>query len=87
MSLISLKITNHNIVFCQVLNLTQSYISMKVPLFVSNVFHSPAARGGWMSYDLQTDLKLTFVYNTAILWQKGIDAVSEEEQVTGTVKT
>ncbi|XP_072320110.1 FRAS1-related extracellular matrix protein 3 [Eucyclogobius newberryi] len=63
----------------QVLNLVQSYVSVRVPLFVSYVFHSPVAVGGWQHFDLQSELKLTFVYDTAILWQDGIGSPPESE--------
>ncbi|KAI0207559.1 FRAS1-related extracellular matrix protein 2 [Lamellibrachia satsuma] len=63
----------------QVLNLTQSYVSIRVPLYVSYVFHSPIARAGWQSYNLQTQLQLTFVYDTAILWQDGISTPEGSE--------
>nr|CAB3247089.1 FRAS1-related extracellular matrix protein 2 [Phallusia mammillata] len=55
----------------QVLDLVQSYVSLRVPLFVSYIFHSPVATG-WQHFDQQTELRLTFVYDTAILWEKGI---------------
>ena len=64
----------------QVLNLTQSYVSLRVPLYVSYVFHSPAARAGWQNYNLQTQLQLTFVYDTAILWQDGISTPEGSQQ-------
>ncbi|KAL1023755.1 hypothetical protein UPYG_G00045680 [Umbra pygmaea] len=63
----------------QVLNLVQSYVTLRVPLFVSYVFHSPVAIGGWQHFDLQSELKLTFVYDTAILWQDGIGSPPEAE--------
>nr|XP_057928027.1 FRAS1-related extracellular matrix protein 3 [Doryrhamphus excisus] len=63
----------------QVLNLVQSYVTLRVPLFVSYVFHSPVAVGGWQHFDLQSELKLTFVYDTAILWQEGIGSPPESE--------
>ncbi|MFT7807597.1 FRAS1-related extracellular matrix protein 3 isoform X1 [Arapaima gigas] len=63
----------------QVLNLVQSYVTLRVPLFVSYVFHSPVAAGGWQHFDLQTELRLTFVYDTAILWQDGIGSPPEAE--------
>ncbi|XP_051896776.1 FRAS1-related extracellular matrix protein 3 [Pristis pectinata] len=63
----------------QVLNLVQSYVTLRVPLFVSYVFHSPAAVGGWQHFDLQSELKLTFVYDTAILWKDGIGSPPEAE--------
>ncbi|XP_033942134.1 FRAS1-related extracellular matrix protein 3 [Pseudochaenichthys georgianus] len=63
----------------QVLNLVQSYVTLRVPLFVSYVFHSPVAVGGWQHFDLQSELKLTFVYDTAILWQDGIGSPPEAE--------
>ncbi|XP_040187457.1 FRAS1-related extracellular matrix protein 3 [Rana temporaria] len=63
----------------QVLNLVQSYVTLRVPLYVSYVFHSPAAVGGWQHFDLQSELKLTFVYDTAILWNEGIGSPPESE--------
>ncbi|XP_028838984.1 FRAS1-related extracellular matrix protein 2a [Denticeps clupeoides] len=56
----------------QVLNLVQSYVTLRVPLHVSYVFHSPLGVGGWQHFDLQSELRLTFTYDTAILWQDGI---------------
>ncbi|KAG7272327.1 hypothetical protein CRUP_011252 [Coryphaenoides rupestris] len=49
-----------------VLNLVQSYVTLRVPLHVSYVFHSPVGAGGWQHFDLQSELRLTFVYDTAI---------------------
>ncbi|CAN2388811.1 Extracellular matrix protein [Pristimantis euphronides] len=63
----------------QVLNLIQSYVTLRVPLYVSYVFHSPAAVGGWQHFDLQSELRLTFVYDTAILWNDGIGSPPESE--------
>ncbi|KAF6084066.1 FRAS1 related extracellular matrix 2 [Phyllostomus discolor] len=56
----------------QVLNLVQSYVTLRVPLFVSYLFHAPAGAGGWQHFDLKAELRLTFVYDTAILWDDGI---------------
>uniref|UniRef100_UPI001EAEB209 FRAS1-related extracellular matrix protein 2-like n=1 Tax=Oncorhynchus gorbuscha TaxID=8017 RepID=UPI001EAEB209 len=39
----------------------------------------PVAVGGWQHFDLQSELKLTFVYDTAILWQDGIGSPPEAE--------
>ncbi|XP_044537637.1 FRAS1-related extracellular matrix protein 3 [Gracilinanus agilis] len=63
----------------QVLNLVQSYVTLRVPLFVSYVFHSPGATGGWKHFDLQSELRLTFVYDTSILWKEGIGSLPESE--------
>ncbi|KAM7168527.1 FRAS1-related extracellular matrix protein 3 isoform 1-T1 [Macrochelys suwanniensis] len=63
----------------QVLNLVQSYVTLRVPLYVSYIFHSPAAIGGWQHFDLQSELRLTFVYDTAILWKDGIGSPPESE--------
>ncbi|XP_009868673.1 PREDICTED: FRAS1-related extracellular matrix protein 2-like, partial [Apaloderma vittatum] len=63
----------------QVLNLVQSYVTLRVPLYVSYVFHSPAAISGWQHFDLQSELRLTFVYDTAILWKDGIGSPPESE--------
>ena len=63
----------------QVLNLVQSYVTLRVPLHVSYVFHSPVGAGGWQHFDLQSELRLTFVYDTAILWTDGIGSPPEAE--------
>ncbi|KAI5930317.1 FRAS1-related extracellular matrix protein 2 [Manis javanica] len=63
----------------QVLNLVQSYVTLRVPLYVSYVFHSPAGAGGWQHFDLRSELRLTFVYDTAILWNDGIGSPPEAE--------
>uniref|UniRef100_A0A8C2J4A4 FRAS1 related extracellular matrix 2b n=1 Tax=Cyprinus carpio TaxID=7962 RepID=A0A8C2J4A4_CYPCA len=63
----------------QVLNLVQSYVTLRVPLHVSYVFHSPVGAGGWQHFDLQSELRLTFVYDTAILWRDGIGSPPEAE--------
>uniref|UniRef100_A0A672LVH6 FRAS1-related extracellular matrix protein 2-like n=1 Tax=Sinocyclocheilus grahami TaxID=75366 RepID=A0A672LVH6_SINGR len=63
----------------QVLNLVQSYVTLRVPLHVSYLFHSPVGAGGWQHFDLQSELRLTFVYDTAILWKDGIGSPPEAE--------
>ncbi|KAM4859992.1 FRAS1-related extracellular matrix protein 2 [Thomomys bottae] len=63
----------------QVLNLVQSYVTLRVPLYVSYVFHSPVGAGGWQHFDLKSELRLTFVYDTAILWKEGIGSPPEAE--------
>ncbi|XP_060050888.1 FRAS1-related extracellular matrix protein 2 isoform X2 [Erinaceus europaeus] len=63
----------------QVLNLVQSYVTLRVPLYVSYVFHSPVGIGGWQHFDLKSELRLTFVYDTAILWNEGIGSPPEAE--------
>ncbi|XP_021508034.1 FRAS1-related extracellular matrix protein 2 [Meriones unguiculatus] len=63
----------------QVLNLVQSYVTLRVPLYVSYVFHSPVGVGGWQHFDLKSELRLTFVYDTAILWSHGIGSPPEAE--------
>ena len=61
------------------LNLVQSYVTLRVPLHVSYVFHSPVGAGGWQHFDLQSELRLTFVYDTAILWKDGVGSPPEAE--------
>ena len=65
------------------LDLKQSYVAMRIPLYVSYVFHSPVARGGWLHYDLASQLQLTFVYDTSILWQNGISGTESENGLQG----
>ena len=55
----------------------QSYVTLRVPLYVSYVFHSPVGVGGWQHFDLKSELRLTFVYDTAILWTDGIGSPPE----------
>lgn len=57
----------------------QSYVTLRVPLYVSYVFHSPVGVGGWQHFDLKSELRLTFVYDTAILWTDGIVSPPEAE--------
>ncbi|KAI5099849.1 FRAS1-related extracellular matrix protein 2 precursor, partial [Silurus meridionalis] len=63
----------------QVLNLVQSYVTLRVPLHVSYVFHSPVGTSGWQHFDLQSELRLTFVYDTAILWKDGVGSPPQAE--------
>lgn len=57
----------------------QSYVTLRVPLYVSYVYHSPVGVGGWQHFDLKSELRLTFVYDTAILWNDGIGSPPEAE--------
>ena len=62
----------------QVLNLVHSYVTLQIPLYVSYISHSPT-RIPWRHYDLSTDLRLTFVYDTAKMWTEGIGTPPESE--------
>uniref|UniRef100_A0A3B4BU34 Calx-beta domain-containing protein n=1 Tax=Pygocentrus nattereri TaxID=42514 RepID=A0A3B4BU34_PYGNA len=57
-------------------DLVQSFVSLRLPLFVSYLFSGPS---GWMTFDLHTELKLTFVYDTSILWHQGIASPPDTE--------
>ncbi|XP_060078834.1 extracellular matrix protein 3-like [Ylistrum balloti] len=61
----------------QPINLKQSRVTMFVPLYVSYIFHAEA--GGWTAVNMQTDLELSFVYDTAILWQNGISTATKSK--------
>lgn len=41
----------------QVLDSALSYVDVAVPLYVSYIFHSPVATGGWQHTDLTTHLR------------------------------
>lgn len=60
----------------QVLNLIHSYVTLSVPLYVSYISHSPT-RIPWRHFDLETNLRLTFVYDTAKMWTDGIGTPPE----------
>ena len=60
------------------LNLVHSYVSLNVPLYVSYISHSPT-RIPWRHFDLESDLRLTFVYDTAKMWTDGIGTPPEAE--------
>ena len=62
----------------QVLNMVHSYVTLQIPLYVSYISHSPT-RIPWRHYDLNTDLRLTFVYDTAKMWTEGIGTPPESE--------
>ncbi|XP_026776488.3 FRAS1-related extracellular matrix protein 2-like [Pangasianodon hypophthalmus] len=57
-------------------NLVQSFVSLRLPLFVSYLY---PASSGWMTFDLRTELRLMFVYDTSILWQQGISSPLDTE--------
>lgn len=71
--------SSSSLYFYQVLNLVQSYVTLRVPLYVSYVFHSPVGAGGWQHFDLHSELRLTFVYDTAILWKDGVGSPPQAE--------
>lgn len=58
--------------------MVQSYISLRLPLYVSYVYHSSVG-GGWQHYDLQTQLRMSFVYDTGIMWDQGIETSPDAE--------
>lgn len=41
----------------QVRNVVQSYVSVQIPLYISYIFHSPIALGGWQHNDLRSQLR------------------------------
>ncbi|CAC5407933.1 FREM3 [Mytilus coruscus] len=45
---------------------------MRLPLYVSYVFHALSGDREWRHIDTQTELEMTFVYNTAVLLDDGI---------------
>ena len=55
-----------------------SYVTLNVPLYVSYISHSPT-RIPWRHFDLSSDLRLTFVYDTAKMWTDGIGTPPEAE--------
>lgn len=63
----------------QVQDLTQSYVSLVIPLYVSYVFHSTTAPGGWLHYDLSSKQRVTFVYDTALLLKRGISNIQGDQ--------
>ena len=63
------------------MNIKQSYVSLRVPLYVSYVYYSPSL--GWRHFDLDTSLQLKFVYDTSILWQEGISSTKDEDGLYG----
>ncbi|XP_061660319.1 FRAS1-related extracellular matrix protein 2-like [Syngnathoides biaculeatus] len=61
----------------QVQNLAQSYVTLRVPLYVSYVFLSPV--GSWQHFDLRSEPRLTFAYETAFPWTEGIGSQTQAE--------
>ncbi|XP_071125097.1 extracellular matrix protein 3-like [Mytilus edulis] len=58
----------------QPLNIKQSFMTMRLPLYVSYVYHALSGDRGWRHIDTQTELEMTFVYNTAVMWDDGISS-------------
>ena len=52
--------------------LTQSHLSLRVPLYVSYVYRSSTSKSDWLHYDHMTFLRLTLVYDTAVLLKDGV---------------
>ncbi|XP_043215814.1 FRAS1-related extracellular matrix protein 2-like [Amphibalanus amphitrite] len=52
--------------------LLQSLVALTVPLYVSYVFLAPETPDGWQHSDMATQLRLTFAYDTSVLWSEGI---------------
>ncbi|UYV62050.1 FREM2 [Cordylochernes scorpioides] len=57
-------------------NLAQSYVSVRLPLHVSYIYHAPHLPGNWRHHDLGTTLRLAFVYDSAQVWDRGLQAPS-----------
>lgn len=64
--------------FSQVEDLTKSYVSLVIPLYVSYVFHSVSSPGAWQHYDLSSQQRVTFVYDTALLLKQGISNIQSD---------
>jgi len=60
-------------------DLTESYLSLVIPIYVSYVFHSPSAPGGWLHYDLVSNQRITFVYDTAMLLTDGVSNIQADQ--------
>lgn len=56
----------------QVKGLTQSQLSLRVPLHVSYVYRSRTSQTDWLHYDHAMFLRLTLVYDTAVLLKDGV---------------
>lgn len=52
--------------------LTQSQLSLRLPLHVSYVYRSKTSTSDWLHYDHTTSLRLTLVYDTAVLLKDGV---------------
>lgn len=52
--------------------LTQSQLSLRVPFYVSYVYRSRTSNSDWLHYDHTTFLRLTLVYDTAVLLKDGV---------------
>ncbi|GAB1604772.1 hypothetical protein Ahia01_000758700 [Argonauta hians] len=58
----------------------QSFMTLKVPLYISYVFHSPDVPVGWQHFDTGTQLSMRYSYDTPSLWQYGIGSENPTEE-------
>lgn len=67
----------------KVQNVKQSYVTLKVPLYVSYVYFAPGATATWRHIVHSMPMKLKFVYYTATPWQKGLTLIQDNSNVKG----
>lgn len=53
-------------------DISQSQLTVRVPLFVSYVYRVPRTRGDWVHYDHAMFLRLHLTYDTAVLLNNGV---------------
>ncbi|XP_014777556.1 extracellular matrix protein 3 [Octopus bimaculoides] len=58
----------------------QSFMTLKLPLYLSYVFHSPDVPVGWQHFDTSSQLSMRFSYDTPSLWQYGIGSDTPAKQ-------
>ncbi|CAL1537799.1 unnamed protein product, partial [Lymnaea stagnalis] len=69
----------------QGVNTKQSYLSLNIPLHLSYVFHSPVNDKNWIHFDVASKLQLSFVYDTPMLWEKGISSRDDANGLQGSL--
>ena len=69
-----IKFLCYNFCPCQIRDELQSFVTVRVPLYVSYLYHAPDTRAGWTHFDHKANMDMTFVYDTAVVWQYGIGA-------------
>ncbi|XP_014672515.1 PREDICTED: FRAS1-related extracellular matrix protein 2-like [Priapulus caudatus] len=67
----------------EMLNLTQSFVTVTIPLYVTNAYYAPQLPARWRSVDMETKMRVSFVYDTALLWDDGIDPDNSDSLPAG----
>ena len=60
---------------------TQSHLDVILPLHVGYAYFSPSSPDSWTTFGHDTSMKMSFVYDTQVLWDRGIAMADQPGQL------